>query len=71
MNNRIELLKNLKYINKSLVKSFTLKEFKEAGYSIHDLVYLGFNKNIQECFLKNLMDAGYTLTEIVDGKIII
>ncbi len=50
--NRIELLQKLKYIKSDLVNyGFTLKEFKQAGFSIHDLIYHGFNVKIfEDCY---------------------
>jgi len=76
--NRIELLKELKYITSDLVHyGFTLKEFKQAGFSIHDLIYHGFNIKIFEDYYNNylnpsvecddcnnLSNAGYTFEEI-------
>jgi hypothetical protein len=56
-NNRIELLQKLKYITLDLVNyGFTLKEFKQAGFSIHDLIYHGFNIKIFEDYYNNYLN---------------
>jgi len=64
--NKIKLLEDLRCFKIKLNDcNFTFKEFKQAGYSVYDLISHGFNiKNYKKNYYVDLINAGYTFLEI-------